>query len=87
MTTEQLQRQALINQMLPKTNHILHLILSVLTGGLWLPVWLIVGVANSHRAYHMKADAPAFKIDVLMVKVITASAFLLVVFFMMWNQQ
>jgi hypothetical protein len=24
------------------TNHILHLLLSVFTGGLWLPVWLII---------------------------------------------
>lgn len=26
----------------PGTNHILHLILSLITGGLWLPVWLIL---------------------------------------------
>ena len=27
-----------------KCNHILHLLLSVFTGGLWLPVWIVQGV-------------------------------------------
>ena len=27
-----------------KPNHILHLILSVVTVGLWLPIWLLVGI-------------------------------------------
>ncbi len=31
------------------TNHILHLILSLLTGGLWLIVWVIVAVSNSRH--------------------------------------
>lgn len=30
-----------------KTNHILHLILSIVTGGLWLVIWLLVGMSNS----------------------------------------
>lgn len=30
-----------------KTNHILHLILSLLTGGLWIAIWLLVGISNS----------------------------------------
>ncbi|WP_236866474.1 hypothetical protein [Brevibacterium daeguense] len=28
------------------TSHGLHLIITLLTGGLWLPVWLIVAIAN-----------------------------------------
>ena len=28
------------------TNHILHLILSIVTGGLWLPLWLATGLSN-----------------------------------------
>lgn len=32
-----------------KTNHILHLLLSVLTAGLWLIVWLFVADNNSHK--------------------------------------
>jgi len=30
-----------------KTNHILHLLLSILTGGLWLIIWFLVGINNS----------------------------------------
>lgn len=29
-----------------RTNHVLHLILTLLTGGLWLPVWIIVALSN-----------------------------------------
>jgi len=32
-----------------KTNHILHLLLSIFTGGLWLIVWLFVGMNNAQR--------------------------------------
>lgn len=31
------------------TNHILHLILSILTAGLWLIVWVIVAASNSRH--------------------------------------
>jgi hypothetical protein len=30
-----------------KTSHVLHLLLSILTAGLWVPVWLIVSVHNA----------------------------------------
>lgn len=36
------------------TNHILHLIMTILTGGLWLIVWLIV-TANKN-SYNKKLD-------------------------------
>jgi len=36
------------------TNHILHLILSVLTGGLWLIVWLIA--ASNNNSYNKQLD-------------------------------
>ena len=29
------------------TNNVLHLILSLLTIGLWLPIWALVGISNS----------------------------------------
>lgn len=38
-----------INNQMPddrKTNHLLHLAITVLTGGLWLPIWIIVRVAR-----------------------------------------
>lgn len=33
-----------------KTSHGFHLIMSIFTLGLWLPVWLIVGVYNAAKA-------------------------------------
>lgn len=31
----------------PATSHILHLLLSVVTMGIWVPVWLLIGISNS----------------------------------------
>lgn len=36
-----------IQQPKKQTNHILHLLLTVFTAGLWLPVWIIVAIANA----------------------------------------
>lgn len=33
-----------------KTSHGFHLIMSVCTLGMWLPVWLVVGIYNALRA-------------------------------------
>lgn len=33
-------------------NHVLHLLLSMATVGLWLPVWLIVGVSSLFGSWH-----------------------------------
>lgn len=32
-----------------KTNHILHLLLSVFSMGFWLPVWALVSVSNANE--------------------------------------
>ena len=32
-----------------RTNHILHLLLSIVTAGLWLPIWIIVAIVNAFR--------------------------------------
>lgn len=37
-----------------KTSHVLHLLLTVITFGLWLPVWVIVAV--SHRLERRRID-------------------------------
>lgn len=29
------------------TSHVLHLLLSVITAGVWIPVWLLVALSNS----------------------------------------
>lgn len=30
-----------------KTNHVLHLLLSLISAGIWIPVWLIVTLSNA----------------------------------------
>lgn len=32
-----------------KTNHVLHLLLSIVTVGVWIPVWIVIAVVNSMR--------------------------------------
>lgn len=32
-----------------KTNHVLHLLLSIVTLGVWIPVWIVIAVVNSMR--------------------------------------
>jgi len=48
MDNEQLQREVLLANLKDKhkTNHILHLLLSILTLGLWVPVWVFVAINN-----------------------------------------
>ena len=29
------------------TNHILHLILSIITVGIWIPIWILAAVSNT----------------------------------------
>jgi len=38
----------------PAPNHVLHLLLSCLTLGLWLVIWILVGIADSPREYHCR---------------------------------
>ena len=33
----------------PSTSHVLHLLLSILTVGLWLGVWALAGLANASQ--------------------------------------
>jgi len=39
-----------------KTNHILHLILSIITGGLWIVIWLLVGISNSSHNSRLQGE-------------------------------
>lgn len=45
------QQQVVVNVAQPKpgTNHVLHLLLSIVTSGLWVPVWIIVAAKNRRR--------------------------------------
>lgn len=44
-----MQQTVFVNAGYPakRVNHVLHLILTLLTAGLWLPVWIILAIANS----------------------------------------
>ena len=57
---KELKAMQLISQK-KSTMHILHLILSVITGGLWVIVWIIVAISNSNE--NRKIDK---RIDALM---------------------
>jgi Na+-transporting NADH:ubiquinone oxidoreductase subunit NqrC len=37
------------------TNHILHLILSIVTAGLWLPVWALVSLTGGEKRWVVSA--------------------------------
>jgi len=39
----------LANQNKAKTSHVLHLILSIITAGVWLPVWILIALINQQR--------------------------------------
>lgn len=39
----------LLLQKKPKTNHILHLLISVFTAGAWLPAWFLIAAINQQR--------------------------------------
>lgn len=41
------QQQVVYLQQKKQTNHAFHLVMSILTIGLWIPVWIIVAIANS----------------------------------------
>ena len=36
-----------------KTSHVLHLILSLITVGFWVPVWIIVCISNAIENYKL----------------------------------
>lgn len=42
-----MQQTVYVNGGGKRVNHALHLILTILTAGLWLPVWIILAIANS----------------------------------------
>lgn len=42
------------------TSHVLHLILSVITGGLWLIVWFCVAVSNKSHNNRIQGDMNRF---------------------------
>jgi len=51
-----------------KTNHILHLILSIITGGLWLIVWIIIGLMNEQKRVNAQRRISAMLTDDVIYK-------------------
>lgn len=49
-----------------RTNHILHLLLAVLSLGLWIPAWILVSVSNANE--RSKAQRKINKIEREMVE-------------------
>lgn len=43
-----------------RTNHVLHLILTIITFGLWAPVWLIVALINANRTVPVHSITTGF---------------------------
>ena len=43
------EMQLLMRRERYNTNHILNLLMSVLTAGLWLPIWLLVTISNANE--------------------------------------
>lgn len=43
---QQIQQTVVMNNN-RRVNHVLHLVLTILTAGLWLPIWIILAIANS----------------------------------------
>ena len=46
-----------------KTNHILHLLLSIFTGGLWLIIWLLVSASNDVSGKVKRLEKQIIKLE------------------------
>ena len=68
--TKEILEQRLLEQQLKATyatKHWLHLILSILTAGLWLPVWLIVGLSNMAKQRDAVNTSSGFKLSTMQI--------------------
>lgn len=46
-TMPTVNQSVVVNEPRKRVNHLLHLVLTILTAGLWLPVWIIVSMAKA----------------------------------------
>lgn len=63
LNNEDLQRQVLLQQLGKKTNHLLHFFLSIFTLGLWIPVWLLIGLSNKLESDKMRDLASSGRVS------------------------
>jgi hypothetical protein len=61
----------------PPTNHILHLLLSIVTAGLWIPVWIIISITNRNRA---DRNLPPIEIKASLLRAGIALAIIVAIF-------
>ena len=41
-----------------RTRHLLHLVLSVLTAGLWIPIWILCAISNANERQKLDICGP-----------------------------
>ena len=51
----------------PKTNHLLHLFLTLITGGGWLIIWLLCGAVTMHQAHYNSVEADRLEEEAISV--------------------
>ena len=55
-----------------KTDHILHFIISLITGGLWIPIWFLVAQRNAMKRVSIINETSLFSKVFMIVVVIAA---------------
>ena len=63
-----LSEQFMVQQM-TKTNHILHLVLAVITCGVWVPIWILIAMNNASKRSGL-TNGPVSKVLNLIGKVL-----------------
>ena len=59
-----------------KTSHVLHLILSVLSGGAWVIIWILVAISNSSAMSSLEAELQYAAEDETYVPTLSHTSFL-----------
>lgn len=69
----------------PGANHLLHLVLTLLTCGLWLPVWFLVALSSPPRVLVVDEDGNVRRPPVNPVEAwLKVGFFVLIVVFIWW---
>ena len=83
MNTEQeLLELQLIELQRRKTNHVLHLILTILTAGLWLVVWILVADSNNTFNAKIGAESRNFILPVMSWSIVIVLGFVITTIFL-----
>lgn len=81
LSNEEIQRQVLLQQLGKKTNHILHFLISFFTGGLWVPVWVLVTISNNLETAKQRSLATTGKVSpAIHIKMLVALVLSLILF-------